>query len=141
MHKDTAFQSRSVLRALSRRRAGTGAVLLACAGSLLPQSAVSQSGCGDVERDAYFDAIETRIYENWRIPVTNQSISCKVLVKQDFRGEVRDVGIALCGDNPDVHRSVINAVYRASPMPLPANKSCFARSVIVMIESRTQQGD
>lgn len=141
MHKDMAFQSRKVLRAQWPRLARTGLVVLAFTGSLLPRAGVSQSDCSDDERDAYFDSIETRIYENWRIPLTNRSISCKVLIKQDFRGEVRDAGIALCGDDAAIHRSVINAVYRASPMPLPPNKSCFAESVIVTIESRTQQGD
>jgi membrane protein involved in colicin uptake len=115
--------------------------LLVFAGVSQRQTAAAETGCSAAERDAYFDAIEARIYENWRIPHTNRTLSCKVLIKQDFRGEVRDVGIALCGEDPAVHRSVMNAAYRASPMPLPANKSCFARSVIVTIESRTQQGD
>ena len=111
------------------------------AGMLQLQPVVAESSCSAAERDAYFDAIEARIFDNWRIPHANRNLSCKVLIKQDFRGEVRDVGIALCGEDPAVHRSVMNAAYRASPMPLPANKSCFARSVIVTIESRTQQGD
>jgi hypothetical protein len=115
--------------------------LLAVAGLPRPQAAAAETVCSSAERDAYFDAIEARIHEHWRIPHANRTLSCKVLIKQDFRGEVRDVGIARCGADPDVHRSVMNAAYRASPMPLPANKSCFAKSVIVTIESRTQQGD
>jgi colicin import membrane protein len=94
-----------------------------------------------LERDAYFDSIEQAIYANWRIPYQNTSISCKVLVKQDWRGEVRDVGVAFCTDDPTIRRSIINAVYRASPMPLPGNKACFAESVIVTIQSRTQRSD
>ena len=115
--------------------------LLALAGVPRSQVVIAETACSEAERDAYFDAIEASIYENWRIPHANRNLSCKVLIKQDFRGEVRDVGIALCGEDPAVHRSVMNAAYRASPMPMPANKSCFARSVIVTIESRTQQGD
>jgi hypothetical protein len=101
----------------------------------------AETDCTNEERAAYFDAIEQQIHEYWRIPYDNRPISCKVLVKLDFRGEVRDVGIARCGEDPAVHRSIMNAAYRASPMPMPAKKSCFARSVIVTIESRTQQGD
>ena len=141
MHRDTAFQSQSVSRAPSRRFALILAALLALAGTPELRPASADTGCSEVERDAYFDAIERLIYEQWRVPYPNRNLSCKVLVNQDFRGEVRDVGIAFCGDDPVVHRSVMNAAYRASPIPLPANKHCFARSVIVTIESRTQQGD
>jgi hypothetical protein len=141
MHRDMASRSRSASRAPSLKAALALVGSLALAGVPQIEPAVADTGCSEAERDAYFDAIEARIYENWRIPHANRTLSCKVLIKQDFRGEVRDVGIALCGEDPAVHRSVMNAVYRASPMPLPANKSCFARSVIVTIESRTQQGD
>ena len=108
---------------------------------LIPFSAGAETDCTEADRDAYFDSIEREIFANWNVPYTNRNLSCKVLVKQDFRGEVRDVGIALCGDDPRVHRSVVNAVYRASPMPLPEKKSCFAGSVIVTIDSRTQGTD
>ena len=139
MHRDTASPSRSASRVRSLRFAAIGAALLALAGA--PQLAAAQTSCSEAERDAYFDEIERLIFENWRVPYPNRNLSCKVLVNQDFRGEVRDVGIAFCGDDPVVHRSVMNAAYRASPIPLPANKRCFARSVIVTVESRTQQGD
>lgn len=140
MRRDTVYPSRSALRGRSPSVLRVIAGLLALASVLRP-AAAADTGCSKEEREAYFDAIERRIYENWRVPDANRTLSCKVLVKQDFRGEVRDVGIALCGKDPAVHRSVMNAAYRASPMPLPANKSCFARSVIVTVESRTQQGD
>jgi hypothetical protein len=94
--------------------------------------------CTKAEREAYFDSIERKIHESWRVPYDNRGISCKVLIKQDWRGEVRDVGIALCGEDLVVQRSIINAAYRASPMPMPGNKTCFTESVIVTIEIRTQ---
>jgi hypothetical protein len=113
--------------------AGLGALLLS-------QAVVADTlpSCTNSEREAYFDSIERKIYENWRVPYRNRSMSCKVLIKQDWRGEVRDVGIALCGEDPTVQRSIINAAYRASPMPMPDNKLCFNESVIVTIEIRTQ---
>jgi hypothetical protein len=94
--------------------------------------------CTKAEREGYFDSIQRRIHDNWRVPFSNRHISCKVLIKQDWRGEVRDVGIAMCGEDPAVHRSIINAAYRASPKPMPGNKACFTESVIVTIELRTQ---
>ena len=90
-------RSRNALRALSLKSATVLAGLLVFAGVPQLQTAAAETGCSAAERDAYFDAIEARIYENWRIPHTNRTLSCKVLIKQDFRGEVRDVGIALCG--------------------------------------------
>jgi hypothetical protein len=129
-----------VSRALSPdtqvRRAWLVAIAL-----LSPLPASAETACTKAERAAYFDSIERAIYANWRVPYENENLSCKVLVKQDFRGEVRDVGIAMCGDDMTVRRSIINATYRASPMPLPDNRTCFAESVIVTIESRTQPAD
>jgi hypothetical protein len=110
---------------------------------LLSQSFAADTlpSCTNSERAAYFDSIERNIHENWRVPYQNRSMSCKVLIKQDWRGEVRDVGIAMCGTDPVIQRSIINAAYRASPMPMPDNKLCFTESVIVTIEVRTQAGD
>jgi hypothetical protein len=97
--------------------------------------------CTESERNDYFDSIQRRIYDNWRVPYRNENLGCTVLIKQDWRGEVRDVGIARCTDDPVMHRSVVNAAYRSSPMPLPKNKACFTESVIVRIEARTQSYD
>ena len=69
------------------------------------------------------------------MPDTIERVVCTVLIKQDFRGEVEQVGIANCGDDPIVHRSIVNAGYRASPMPLPENPACFRRDIIVQLES------
>ncbi len=111
---------------------------------LLSLQAVSEEDvpvCSSIERDDYYDSIESRIYENWRIPYKARNIDCTILIKQDWRGEVRDVGIAHCSDDIFIHRSVVNATYRASPMPLPDNKACFTDTVIVRIQSRTLSHD
>jgi len=113
--------------------AGLGMILLSYA-----DAADNIPSCTKSEREAYFDSIEEKIRENWRVPYRTANISCKVLVKQDWRGEVRDVGVALCGTDLVVQRSIVNAVYRASPMPMPDNQLCFNESVIVTIEARIQ---
>jgi len=94
--------------------------------------------CSASDRESYFSEIRERLYENWKVPYENRSIACTVLIKQDFRGEVLYVGIANCSDDPRIHKSVIDATYQASPLPLPKNQACFRRDTIVRIESRSQ---
>lgn len=141
MRRAMEYRNRNESRGRWPDRVFRGAVLAVL---LLPLSLSAQApveACTKLERQNYFDAIEARIHENWRVPYANRPLSCKVLIKQDFRGEVRDVGIARCGEDPVVHRSVINAAYNASPLPLPGKKSCFSGTVIVTIESRAQKSD
>ena len=139
MRKVTACPSPSALRAQSPE-AVVKRILPFLLVLLLSLQAMSEDEvpvCNSIERDDYFDSIESKIYENWRIPYKARNIDCTILIKQDWRGEVRDVGIANCSDDIFIHRSVVNAAYRASPMPLPDNKACFTDTVIVRIQSRT----
>jgi len=140
MRKDTAYRSQNASLAPLRDAIMSRTTLALLGLSLLSPAIVAESVsvCTKAEREEYFDSIERKIHESWRVPYDNRSISCKVLIKQDWRGEVRDVGIAMCGEDPALQRSIINAAYRASPMPMPGNKTCFAESVIVTIEIRTQ---
>ena len=97
--------------------------------------------CTAADFEIYLSEIRTKLYEKWKVPYRDTSIQCTVLIKQNFRGEVMDVGIAKCTDDAQIHKSVINAAYEASPMPLPAVRSCFKRDIIIKIESRSRQFD
>ena len=99
---------------------------------VLSSSAIA-ADCSDAERAAYLDAVRRDIRASWKVPYEDASISCTVLIKQDFRGEVENVGLGRCGDDRAILISVINAGYRASPMPLPENRACFSRDVIVTL--------
>ncbi len=99
-----------------------------------------QSACTDIEREAYLHEISQAVTAAWKVPIRHRSISCRVLLKQNFRGEVLDVGIARCGKDPVVRKSVVDAAYRASPVPLPANDACFDRDIIIDIHARAQGG-
>ena len=94
--------------------------------------------CGDLEREAYLHDVSQAVAAHWKVPYLNRTITCRVLIRQNFRGEVLDVGIAKCGEDPTVHKSVIDAGYQASPVPLPKNKACFSRDIIIDVISRTQ---
>ena len=97
--------------------------------------------CSDAETDIYIRSITQDVIAAWKLPYKDRSISCRVLNKQDIRGEVLNVGIANCGDDPRIHKSVIDAGYRASPTPLPTNRACFSRDIIIEIEFRAQDFD
>ena len=99
---------------------------------------ITPRGCNQVEKEEYLADIRSKLYENWRVPYRHKTVSCIVLIKQDFRGEVVDVGIAKCSDDPQIHKSVVDAAYRTSPLPRPKNKACFDRNIILKIESRSQ---
>lgn len=94
--------------------------------------------CTAADLESYLSEIREKLYENWNVPYQNRSIACTLLIKQSFRGEVLYVGIAECTDDAQIHKSVIDAAYQASPIPLPIVKACFRRDAIVKIESRTQ---
>ena len=92
--------------------------------------------CSSAELDVYLQMVRAQIYEFWTLPYKNRTIACTVLIKQNFRGEVLYVGIAKCTDDKLIHKSVINAAYEASPVPLPKNKACFENDLIVRIERK-----
>ena len=108
--------------------------------ALLPWAALAQDEprkCTSPEWEHYLDSVRSRFYEFWQPPAYAPNITCRVLVKQNFRGEVLYVGIAKCTNDKEVHKSVTDAAYEMSPLPLPANKDCFRRDVIVEVESRS----
>jgi hypothetical protein len=140
MHRDTAYPSLKQSLVLSpeamfRPLTMTLGMLLAGWPALAVEIGDT---CSDAENENYIRAITQEVVAAWKPPYKDRTISCRVLIKQDFRGEVLNVGIASCGDDPRIHKSVIDAGYSASPIPLPANKACFSRDIIIRIESRAQ---
>jgi len=97
---------------------------------------VGADTCTDAEKEIYIHSIAQDVIAAWKPPYKDRTISCRVLIKQNFRGEVLNVGIANCSDDPRIHKSAIDAGYDASPIPLPVNKACFSRDIIIRIESR-----
>ena len=140
MHKDMESRSRSVLRVLSLETSHRRSNILLMQLFLLSSVATAQveeRQCSAADLDAYLRAIRAEIYEVWQPPYKHQSIGCTVLIKQNFRGEVLYVAIAKCTDDRLIHKSVIDAGYDASPIPLPANKACFENDLIVRIEYKS----
>lgn len=92
--------------------------------------------CAAEERALYQEAVHDAVVAEWKVPYDHRYIACTVLLSLNWRGEVLNVGIANCGDDPRVHRSVVDAGYSASPLRMPKNRACFERNVIVKLESR-----
>jgi hypothetical protein len=97
----------------------------------LPAAAADEP-CTQQQRDEYVDRLQRRISENWRLPSHYREVDCTVVVVQSFRGEVLNATIEDCTD-PEIRKSVENATYLSSPLPLPGNDSCFQREISLRV--------
>ena len=70
--------------------------------------------------DKYMNAIENKIYQNWVMPPsTNKGMVCELQVRLIPSGEVIDIQLSKSSGDPVYDQSVMAAVRRASPLPLP----------------------
>jgi colicin import membrane protein len=58
-------------------------------------------------------------------------VQCEVRVTQVATGVVTVVQVTKCNGDETVRQSVENAVYGASPLPLPADPDLFERSFTI----------
>lgn len=80
--------------------------------------------------DQYNAAIRARIQRAWiRPPSARAGLNCVVYVTQDPSGEVLSVRVGECNGDDIVRQSIETAVYRASPLPLPSDRSLFDRNL------------
>lgn len=95
--------------------------------------------CSAAEREAYDEQLRQQLYSSWNVPRANQSYSCSLIIAQNFRGEVLNVGVEKCSEeNLAIRKSVEDAAYRASPLPLPENRACFSRTLKIWLTHRAQ---
>ena len=85
--------------------------------------------CSAAEHDAYMSRISEAVSENWRMPRENSHYSCTVVIVQNFRGEILNVGLEQCGEDLAVRKSIEDAAYDSSPLALPDNPNCFSRTL------------
>ena len=72
------------------------------------------------EIDKYMNLIENRIYQNWIMPPsTNKGLVCVLQVQLIPTGEVINIELSKSSGDPVYDQSVITAVKRASPLPVP----------------------
>jgi len=95
------------------------------------QALQQQLAAEQAERDQgivaeYTGYIQEKIQQNWRKPPgSSEGLSCIVLVSLIPGGDVARVQIVRSSGDPLFDRSVEDAVYRASPMPLPKDSALF----------------
>ena len=97
------------------------------------QAMLDAMNAGALER--YSFALQQKIERNWIRPASaTAGTSCTVSVSQDARGEVLRVVVERCNGDEAVRRSVEAAVYKASPLPLPEERSLFERNLRFVFE-------
>lgn len=83
------------------------------------------------ELSQYMAMIQQRVERKWVQPASAVAgVECSVSVQQLPSGEVIRAEVTRCNGDDTVRRSVENAVYAASPLPLPANRMLFDRNLV-----------
>jgi hypothetical protein len=79
----------------------------------------------------YMGQIRARIERAWDYPVTPvaATFDCKVQIKQTIHGDVQEVTLQHCGDDPAWQTSLVHAIQRASPLSAPPDQSVFTELV------------
>lgn len=79
------------------------------------------------EIDRHKAMIRQKVERNWaRPPGAEKDLECLVQVRLIQSGEVIQAKVVRSSGNPLFDRSVENAVYKASPLPIPDDKSLFS---------------
>lgn len=80
----------------------------------------------------YISQITSRIERAWiRPPSATAGLECEVRVTQVPGGAVTAVQVGRCNGDEAVRQSIEAAVYRASPLPQPADAALFERTLVV----------
>jgi colicin import membrane protein len=76
--------------------------------------------------------IQARIQRAWlRPPSAHPGLECTLYVTQVPGGEVVNVKLGACNGDDAVKQSILDAAYRASPLPAPADAAVFERNLEV----------
>jgi colicin import membrane protein len=92
-------------------------------------AAMARSGVVDEYRTLLSQAIE----RSWiRPPSAKAGLECTLHVSQAPGGTVVDVKLGACNGDQSVRESIVNAVYRASPLPAPRDPRAFERRLEIV---------
>jgi colicin import membrane protein len=81
--------------------------------------------------------IQARIQGAWiRPPSARAGLECTLYVTQVPGGEVTNVRLGSCNGDDAVKQSIVDAAYRASPLPAPSDPSLFERNLDLTFRPR-----
>lgn len=85
----------------------------------------------------YMGQIKARIERAWAYPVNNQlrNFECTVQIKQSKKGEVLEVAMTRCENNPVWQLSLAKAIQAASPLPAPPADAVFTEVVTLNFDA------
>jgi colicin import membrane protein len=84
-------------------------------------------------KDEYRALLVASIERNWiRPPSARAGLTCTLYVNQAAGGTVIDVKLGPCNGDDAVRESIVNAVYRASPLPAPSDPRAFERRLEIV---------
>jgi colicin import membrane protein len=94
-------------------------------------AAIAGSGVTDQYRAELVQAIE----RSWLRPESARpGLECTLFVTQAPGGTVLDVKLGPCNGDSAVKESITNAVFRASPLPAPADPRAFERRLEIVFK-------
>jgi colicin import membrane protein len=83
--------------------------------------------------DTYRAELEQAIERSWiRPPSAQAGLTCTLYVTQAQGGTVVNVRLGACNGDAAVRESITNAVFRASPLPAPADPRAFQRDLEIV---------
>ncbi len=83
----------------------------------------------------YMVMIQQRVMRNWNRPLSAKSgIECEVQVSQGTNGTVLSAQVGRCNGDDAVKQSIEQAVYKASPLPLPPDQRLFERNLVFIFK-------
>lgn len=75
-------------------------------------------------------AIQQKVVQNWnKLPSTPPDLDCFIKITQLPSGQVTGAVMQNCNGDQAVQQSIITAVRKASPLPLPADPGVFQREI------------
>jgi colicin import membrane protein len=105
------------------------------------QAELRQSLDQEMRRDAaltstamttWVGQITRKIQDSWlRPPSATPGIVCQLTVTQVPGGEVTNAKVGSCNGDAAVKQSIVDAAYRASPLPPPPDPTLFERTLII----------
>jgi colicin import membrane protein len=87
--------------------------------------------------DEYRSLLVQSIEREWnRPPSARAGLQCTLDVTQAPGGTVVDVKLGTCNGDQAVRESIVNAVYRASPLPAPRDPRAFQRRLEIVFKPK-----